>query len=198
MICHNIHRPGVVAFLFGVMFTPQDSGNGIENDVLRASLEIGTVPSGSDRNPEGSPARCRRTVRRVLAHWCMQLVFTLAIFVNIVVLAMDYYEAPPAVHQFIAITNVVCLCFFVVEILLKWVAYGIVNYFKTPFNILDFSLVLLSVIEFAVAQNASLSALRSLRGLKVMRLLLIGRLAHHIRALSLLLGVFCECFSRCG
>ena len=146
---------------------------------------VTTLPSTKSFSPRGA-------IGRVLSHWTVQTLFTLTIIVNVLVLSIDYYEAPPEIDTVMSITNTVCLAIFVVEIALKWFAFGIVAYFWVPFNILDFCLVLLSCVEFAIQQSASLSALRSLRGLKVMRLMLLGRLAHRIKALSLLLGVFAQ------
>ena len=141
-------------------------------------------------SPDVAWVGCRGAVRHALVHWSIQALFSAAIFVNIVVLAIDYYEAPEAVHQFISITNTVCLAVFLMEIAMKWCAHGICQYFRVPFNILDFLLVLMSCVEFALLRNGTLSSLRSLKGIKVLRLLLIARLAHRIRAVSLLLGVF--------
>ena len=125
--------------------------------------------------------------RQLLEHRGMQTLFTLAIFVNVIILALDYYKAPASVTAAVSVINSFCLTTFILELLLKWMGLGLPAYSRIPFNILDFLLIVLSCVEFVATHNASLSALRSLRGLKVLRLLMIGRLVPRIRALSLLL-----------
>ena len=161
----------------------------ISADPNSAAMVVGSVRDGPAAHAPTRYQRLRGRLRRALRHIILRSLFITAIFVNLIVLAFDHYEAPEEVHQLIHITNTVCLAVFLLEIALKWCAFGLRQYFRVPFNILDFLLILISCLEFAIAQTSAVSGQRSLVAIqRVMRLLLIGRLAHNIRAVAVLLG----------
>eukprot|EP00798_Chlamydomonas_sp_ICE-L_P013791 gene13791-19700_t len=72
------------------------------------------------------------------------------------------------------ISNLVATVIFVVEVGLKWMAYGIFSYFKSKWNVFDFVVTLASVAavmaEYLSTPNiAILSLLRAARVLRIFR-----------------------------
>ena len=67
------------------------------------------------------------------------------------------------------IVNLVFAVLFTVEMILKWFAFGLNNYFSSVWTCLDFVIVLVSVLSLAVEGSSNLTAFRSLRTLRALR-----------------------------
>eukprot|EP01062_Namystynia_karyoxenos_P015967 TRINITY_DN1582_c0_g3_i1.p1 TRINITY_DN1582_c0_g3~~TRINITY_DN1582_c0_g3_i1.p1 ORF type:complete len:2340 (+),score=847.86 TRINITY_DN1582_c0_g3_i1:111-7130(+) len=93
------------------------------------------------------------------------------IFINTVLLAIEHHGQPDSLTQFLDISNVVLTMVFTGEMLLKLMASGFRGYLEDRFNILDGSVVLVSLVEFALSGNSSVSVFRALRLLRVFKLL---------------------------
>jgi len=79
--------------------------------------------------------------------------------------------------------------FFIVEMLLKWVAFGFFGYWKIPLNCFDGSLVFLIIVEFiltgiAGSEGIGIGVARSLRVLRFIRAARVLRLIRVARAVA--------------
>ncbi|MFY9209950.1 MAG: ion transporter [Aestuariivita sp.] len=109
------------------------------------------------------------TFREKLAHWLEQprvgTAIVLVIIVNAVTLGM---ETSPILMDFagplISIVDRICLTIFVIEIILKLIAYG-GRFFRSGWNLFDFVIVGIALVPAA----ETLSVLRALRILRVLR-----------------------------
>ena len=75
-----------------------------------------------------------------------------------------------------AIFDKVFTIIFTIELIIKWLAYGIKNYFSNGWNRLDFVIVLVSVLGtvldlFDVADIPAFKSMRTLRALRPLRAL---------------------------
>ncbi|CAB4058904.1 DSC1 [Lepeophtheirus salmonis] len=67
------------------------------------------------------------------------------------------------------IVNMVFAILFTIEMLLKWIAFGLWKYFTSMWTCLDFIIVLVSILSLAIDGSANLTSLRSLRTLRALR-----------------------------
>ena len=67
------------------------------------------------------------------------------------------------------IVNMVFAVLFTIEMLLKWIAFGLWRYFTSMWTCLDFVIVCVSILSLAIEGSANLTALRSLRTLRALR-----------------------------
>jgi membrane-associated HD superfamily phosphohydrolase len=117
----------------------------------------------------------------VTHHFFNFIIFCLIIF-NTVVLASDDYPQSKEKQRVMLYLNVFFTWVFVLELILKVVGLGIVNYFKDSFNCFDASVVLFSLVDYTIdltidptkigpAAEAiqALKAIRLLRAIKLMR-----------------------------
>lgn len=74
---------------------------------------------------------------------------------------------------------------FILEFVIKMIAFTPRGFFRSRFNILDFSLILLWLLDVAIQSGTNLSFLRSLRALKSVRVLRTLRMARTLRLLKL-------------
>ncbi|RWS27821.1 sodium channel protein para-like protein [Leptotrombidium deliense] len=100
----------------------------------------------------------------------MELFITLCIVVNTLFMAMDHHEMDPAFDQFLSSGNVFFTTTFAIEAFMKLIALSPKFYFREGWNIFDFVIVVLSVLELGLGAGQGLSVLRSFRLLRVFKL----------------------------
>ncbi|KAJ2948316.1 hypothetical protein O0L34_g7554 [Tuta absoluta] len=66
-------------------------------------------------------------------------------------------------------TNLGFCMIFVIEMFLKWIAFGFFRYFNSFWTLLDFVIVFVSVFSLLIEENENLKVLRSLRTLRALR-----------------------------
>jgi hypothetical protein len=110
-------------------------------------------------------------LRRLVNHKIFESAVLVLIILNTIVLAMDYYNSPEEYDRVLTIFNYVFTSIFAAEVLLKIAALGPVDWVHEKFNIFDFVVVALSIIEiFADGVGSGFTALRALRLLRIFRL----------------------------
>ncbi|KAA0174507.1 hypothetical protein FNF27_04103 [Cafeteria roenbergensis] len=101
--------------------------------------------------------------------WFRSLVF-LAIMANTVSLAAATADDGPDRVELLTTVNYVCTWVFVAETLLKLCADGLHGYFSQGGNVLDFVVVLASLVELGfTGTGATLAAFRAIRAARVLR-----------------------------
>lgn len=94
------------------------------------------------------------------------------IFLNTVVLAADHYGASPTQEQVSNVMNYVFTSFFTVEIVLKIFCLGPWLFLQAGFNVFDFIVVVVSLVELGLgSENSQFSVFRAFRLLRVLKLL---------------------------
>ena len=92
------------------------------------------------------------------------LVSFSCIFINSIMLMNFYYGMDPDTRYILTQFNLAFLMFYIFEMTLKFLAYGIRITLKGPSNIFDSIVIIASIIELFVSGGAgSISALRILR-----------------------------------
>lgn len=110
-------------------------------------------------------------VRTTIQKWVelpkFQNFIMAVIIINAITLGAETMQGlPEKVLQALHILDTICLTIFVVEILLKLIAYGF-GFFKRPWCVFDFIIVGITLIP----ATGNLSVLRALRVLRVLRLI---------------------------
>ncbi|XP_050525593.1 sodium channel protein para-like isoform X2 [Daktulosphaira vitifoliae] len=129
----------------------------------------------------------------------VELYITLCIVVNTLFMALDHYKMDPYMDYIQNKANLFFSATFGVEAVLKLMAMSPKYYFQMGWNIFDFIIVVLSIVEYLSAGYQGLSVLRSFRLLRVFKLakswptlnLLISIMGRTIGALGNLTFVLC-------
>nr|AMD09816.1 sodium channel alpha subunit [Acartia hudsonica] len=127
------------------------------------------------------------------------LFITLCIVVNTLCMALDQHDQDPTMQHALNNGNYFFTATFAVEAVMKLMAMSPKYYFKEGWNIFDFIIVFLSLIELGLANVSGLSVLRSFRLLRVFKLakswptlnLLISIMGKTMGALGNLTFVLC-------
>ncbi|XP_022248143.1 sodium channel protein para-like isoform X2 [Limulus polyphemus] len=100
----------------------------------------------------------------------MELFITLCIVVNTLFMAMDHDDMDPDFENVLKMGNYFFTATFAIEACMKLMALSPKNYFKEGWNIFDFIIVALSLLELTLSGVQGLSVLRSFRLLRVFKL----------------------------
>ena len=114
--------------------------------------------------------RIRRFFRKIIDSRWFNPLFVVLILINTLVLAMEYDGMPKDYEDTLATINLVLTIAFIVEMVFKVLGLGPKKYVQDNFNIFDALVVFMSIVELAMANSGSLSALRSFRILRVLKL----------------------------
>jgi hypothetical protein len=119
---------------------------------------------------------------RVVVHPAFETLVMVVVFANLIVMMQDKYPQTDSEARSLDIGNFVCLATFTLELLLKIPALGVRDYFQNHWNMTDFVIVFISLVETAIAPPSflghsgggddynGLSALRTLRVFRVVKL----------------------------
>jgi len=97
--------------------------------------------------------------------------FLFCIYLNTVLLAVEYDGMSPKLAEGLDMTNLVLTGLFTVELGVKVFAYGLMEYLSDGFNVFDGVIVLLSLFEIIAVGGSTISAMRSLRSVRSLRVL---------------------------
>uniref|UniRef100_A0A673FLB8 Voltage-dependent T-type calcium channel subunit alpha n=1 Tax=Sinocyclocheilus rhinocerous TaxID=307959 RepID=A0A673FLB8_9TELE len=133
-------------------------------------------------------------VRRMIHSFCtshyLDLFITLIICINVVTMSLEHYNQPQSLETALKYCNYFFSSTFVVETMLKLVAFGFRRFFKDRWNQLDLAIVLLSVmgitleeIEISASLPINPTIIRIMRVLRIARVLKLLKMATGMRAL---------------
>ena len=94
-----------------------------------------------------------------------------AIIINALSMGAEHHQQPQELTDAIEIMNYIFTCLFVLEMLAKVYVYGFLGYFRDGFNMLDFIIVIISVMELFQGGASSLSVLRTFRLVRIVKLI---------------------------
>ncbi|XP_038568913.1 voltage-dependent T-type calcium channel subunit alpha-1I isoform X1 [Micropterus salmoides] len=132
----------------------------------------------------------RRSIHTVCTSHYMDLFITIIIFTNLLTMSMEHYNQPQYLEEILKYCNYVFTVVFVIEAILKLIAFGLRRFFKERWNQLDLAIVLMSIMGITLEEidlNASLpinpTIIRIMRVLRITRVLKLLKMATGMRAL---------------
>ncbi|XP_055047447.2 voltage-dependent T-type calcium channel subunit alpha-1H [Misgurnus anguillicaudatus] len=135
-----------------------------------------------------SPARLY--IHTLCTNHYLDLFITCIIGINVVTMSIEHYNQPPYLDEALKYCNYVFTIVFIIEALLKLVAFGFRRFFKDRWNQLDLAIVLLSIMGITLEEikmNAALpinpTIIRIMRVLRIARVLKLLKMATGMRAL---------------
>ncbi|XP_039223859.1 voltage-dependent T-type calcium channel subunit alpha-1H isoform X2 [Crotalus tigris] len=135
-----------------------------------------------------SPAR--KYIHSLCTSHYLDLFITFIIGVNVITMSMEHFDQPKSLEEALKYCNYLFTFVFVVEAILKLVAFGFRRFFKDRWNQLDLAIVLLSIMGITLEEiemNAALpinpTIIRIMRVLRIARVLKLLKMATGMRAL---------------
>ncbi|KAM6940369.1 voltage-dependent T-type calcium channel subunit alpha-1H-like [Xenentodon cancila] len=132
----------------------------------------------------------RRSIHTLCTSHYLDLFITVIIFTNLLTMSMEHYNQPRYLDEILKYCNYVFTLVFVIEAILKLIAFGLRRFFKERWNQLDLAIVLLSIMGITLEEidlSASLpinpTIIRIMRVLRITRVLKLLKMATGMRAL---------------
>ncbi|KAM9744886.1 voltage-dependent T-type calcium channel subunit alpha-1H isoform 2-T2 [Menidia menidia] len=132
----------------------------------------------------------RLTIHTLCTSHYLDLFITFIICINVFTMSIEHYNQPQYLEEVLKYCNYVFTIIFVIEALLKLVAFGIHRFFKDRWNQLDIAIVALSIMGITLEELKMKAALpinptiiRIMRVLRIARVLKLLKMAKGMRAL---------------
>ncbi|XP_063171076.1 voltage-dependent T-type calcium channel subunit alpha-1H [Candoia aspera] len=132
----------------------------------------------------------RKYIHSLCTSHYLDLFITFIIGVNVITMSMEHFDQPKSLDEALKYCNYMFTIVFVVEAVLKLVAFGFRRFFKDRWNQLDLAIVLLSIMGITLEEiemNAALpinpTIIRIMRVLRIARVLKLLKMATGMRAL---------------
>ncbi|XP_042324069.1 voltage-dependent T-type calcium channel subunit alpha-1I isoform X2 [Sceloporus undulatus] len=132
----------------------------------------------------------RLLIHSVCTSHYLDIFITFIICLNVVTMSLEHYNQPMSLETALKYCNYMFTTVFVLEAVLKLVAFGLRRFFKDRWNQLDLAIVLLSVMGITLEEieiNAALpinpTIIRIMRVLRIARVLKLLKMATGMRAL---------------
>ncbi|KAK3552350.1 hypothetical protein QTP86_011177 [Hemibagrus guttatus] len=137
-----------------------------------------------------SYSHVRLMIHNLCTNHYLDLFITFIICVNVVTMSLEHYSQPHSLEITLKYCNYFFTSTFVLEAMLKLIAFGFRRFFKDRWNQLDLAIVLLSVmgitleeIEISAALPINPTIIRIMRVLRIARVLKLLKMATGMRAL---------------
>uniref|UniRef100_A0A4W6C320 Voltage-dependent T-type calcium channel subunit alpha-1H n=1 Tax=Lates calcarifer TaxID=8187 RepID=A0A4W6C320_LATCA len=132
----------------------------------------------------------RLSIHTLCTSHYLDLFITFIICINVFTMSIEHYNQPQYLEEVLKYCNYVFTIIFIIEALLKLVAFGIHRFFKDRWNQLDVAIVALSIMGITLEElkmNAALpinpTIIRIMRVLRIARVLKLLKMATGMRAL---------------
>uniref|UniRef100_H3D515 Calcium voltage-gated channel subunit alpha1 I n=1 Tax=Tetraodon nigroviridis TaxID=99883 RepID=H3D515_TETNG len=132
----------------------------------------------------------RSMIHTLCTNHYLDLIITFIIAINVITMSLEHYNQPYSLDLGLKYCNYFFTSTFVLESILKLIAFGFRRFFKDRWNQLDLAIVLLSVmgitleeIEISAALPINPTIIRIMRVLRIARVLKLLKMATGMRAL---------------
>ncbi|XP_017283632.1 voltage-dependent T-type calcium channel subunit alpha-1I isoform X2 [Kryptolebias marmoratus] len=132
----------------------------------------------------------RLSIHSLCTSHYLDLFITFIICINVFTMSIEHYNQPQYLEEVLKYCNYVFTFIFVIEALLKLVAFGFQRFFKDRWNQLDVAIVALSIMGITLEELKMKAALpinptiiRIMRVLRIARVLKLLKMAKGMRAL---------------
>ena len=125
-----------------------------------------------------------------------ELFVLICVLMNFLALCLDFHRAPFFLEQVLEYLNFFLTLIFFVEMVLKLIALGLRDYFKSNWNLFDFAIVVSSVLEYTLSPpsffnlgaNLSIGDFKVLRTFRIFRVFKIAKGWKHLSLVLKILG----------
>lgn len=131
---------------------------------------------------------CTRCFKKFTDHVLFETLVYLVIITNVVAVFIETPDATQATLNSIFIINMACSVFFIVELVMRLIANGLLSHWRDPLNVFDGVLVALIVLEWVLSlmSTGTIDSGASSGVARIMRVLRFFRAARVLRLMSLM------------
>jgi hypothetical protein len=122
---------------------------------------------------------------------------TLSVFINTISLALDRYGIDKDLNILLGTFNTIFTWIFIFEMGIKLIGQGLAKYVAERMNLLDGTVVILSIVEMAFSDGdgGSMNAFKTIRIFRTFRVLRVARLLRAMKSMQVIIGVLMKSMS---
>lgn len=139
----------------------------IDTEPPRLSFRLGRISEDLAEQVYAFRTKCYN----VCTSWYFEQFIMWVIVLNIIVMSMVYYNMPQDYADNLELMNRIFSLIFIGEFVVKFTGLGVSQYFADAWNLLDLSVVIISIFGMTGAGGGELSVFRALRMLRVAKLI---------------------------
>nr|XP_039249115.1 sodium channel protein type 4 subunit alpha B-like [Styela clava] len=162
------------------------SGNDINTSVdtdkqsppLTPSISSSSTPTNEEQPPDNR--NCLQIkMNNVVQHWIFETFIIFCIMCSSIALVFEDVNLPkkPLLKSVLEVFDKIFMVIFFIEMIMKWIGFGFKKYFTNGWCILDFFIVMFSIVSLSLeiyammseSNSTDLSSLRVLRSLRAFR-----------------------------
>ncbi|CAF3190743.1 unnamed protein product, partial [Rotaria sp. Silwood2] len=113
---------------------------------------------------------CQKHIANFVASKYYSHIVLSAILMNTLLMGVEYHGQPQSLTNALEFCNLAFALLYIIEMMLKIIADGYLQYIKNIYNLFDSAIVIISIIELQGHMNSGLSVLRTFRLLRVLKL----------------------------
>eukprot|EP00058_Branchiostoma_floridae_P010048 XP_002595536.1 hypothetical protein BRAFLDRAFT_64590 [Branchiostoma floridae] len=156
--------------------TQLDWGSNSESEVSVSDEELDSKKYRDESvdlppRPPGCWERFTKFMRTIVDSKYFNRGIMVAILVNTLSMGIEFHNQPEELTNALEISNLVFTSLFALEMLLKLLAYGPLEYIRNGFNVFDGIIVIVSIVEIAEDGEGGLSVLRTFRLMRILKLI---------------------------
>uniref|UniRef100_A0A7S3G720 Ion transport domain-containing protein n=1 Tax=Palpitomonas bilix TaxID=652834 RepID=A0A7S3G720_9EUKA len=148
--------------------------------------------------------KCRKGLATVASKDWFDYFFLSIVLLNTVAMALEFHRMPDLLIKVLMYANYTFTALFLVEFVVKFIGFGPKGYFQDRLNILDFIVVLASLVEvsldvfFALQASSGdsgadgLSTVRVIRVLRLFRVLRVTKIVRHMESMRTIINTILQ------
>ena len=128
----------------------------------------------------------RYYLREIVDNEIFENTIIIAIFLNMITMSLTYEGCPEKLSNLLKLINYLFTFIFMLECFIKLLAYGIRPYFHVAWNKFDFFIVIISIVDWVVADIDGIdsSFLKTFQIIRVLKVLRVSRVIRLVKALK--------------
>lgn len=127
----------------------------------------------------------RWSLKVISRSWIFETIMMVLLIVNCTFLILGMLSDDPGMIEWADYSDNMFFWVYFVEFLIKVIGNGVEKYFNDSWNVLDFSMILLSMINFLLSQTLSfLKNAKSAKATKLLKIIKINRIFRIFKALK--------------
>ena len=115
---------------------------------------------------------------------------------NIVALSSDYHGISSEGESVLFVINSICTWFFIFEFITKLLGQGMSKTIRDYMNIVEFFIIILSLLDFFFSQSRGFNAFRALRVLRLFRVIRVFRIFRYLDSMAQLISIISNSMSK--
>ena len=145
--------------------------------------------------PLGMLARFRGWITNIIHNQYFENLMMLTVGINVIVLSFERYGLSDRTTEILSNLNFMFTIIFIIELVLKLIDLGPIQYLQDKMNYIDGIVVILNVFELTFLSGGTFTAFRAVRIIRTFRVLRVARILKSMQSMQIIIEVISKSVS---